>query len=164
MTLQESVDDIRAKLASFISGGESKLSEFTSKIAELTASIGDSAAKITQLEADLATAKQTIGTLTKERDDASAASTAKDKKISDLEASQTEFDKRVSEKATQLLASNGIPTGKLPGTSEKSDESAELASIRSQLATETDPVKRSQLAQKARELRGHSDLFKTESK
>lgn len=113
------------------------------RVSELTKSFDGATAKITQLEADLATAKQTIGTLTKERDDAQAANATKDKEISTLKASQADFDKSVAEKSAQLLASNGIPANKLPaGEAAGSSAEAQIDALQKQLSEEKDPEKK----------------------
>ena len=38
--------------------------------------------------------------------------------------------------------------------------SAELAAVRAEMDATADPLKRAELARRARELRGHGDLFK----
>jgi chromosome segregation ATPase len=154
LTLQESIDDLRAKFASFISGGESKANELNTKVADLTKAQEASASKIGQLESDLATAKQTIGTLTKERDEAKASADSKDAEISTLKASQTDFDKAVADKSTQLLASNGVPVSELPASGASSGTEAEqIEALQKRLETETDPEKNYALAKQLTELK-----------
>lgn len=95
--------------------------------------------------------------LTTKLDAANAALATATAQIGTLKAEA----KTVADAARDLVAAQGIPAGQLPAASSKStDKDAELAAVRADMARETDPAKKSALAIKARELRGHSDLFK----
>lgn len=161
MNLQESVDDIRAKLSAFISGGETKLTEANAKIAELTKATEAAAAKLTQSESDLIVARASVASVTKERDTAAASVVAKDKEISDLKAAAQSIDALAAEKAKALVAAQGIPTSKLPeGAPAGGTQEQQIEALQKQLATETNPEKNYELAKQINDLR----FGKTEKK
>jgi chromosome segregation ATPase len=137
-----------ANLNDFIERGMAFFNGQTVSAAELTAANEES--KI------LAIANQNLSTITAERDSLKA-------EVEKLKADAKTIDEAAAIKAQQIAASQGIPVGKLPENDpDVQSKEAEIASIRSKIGEEKDPIKRSQMAIKLRELRGHGDLFKSQ--
>jgi uncharacterized phage infection (PIP) family protein YhgE len=162
-----------ANLNDFIERGMAFFNGQTVSAAELTAAnekLTLSANRIAELEAQLAqanegriaesnlltAANQSLSTITAERDSLKA-------EVEKLKADAKTIDEAAAIKAQQIAASQGIPVGKLPENDpDVQSKEAEIASIRSKIGEEKDPIKRSQMAIKLRELRGHGDLFKSQ--
>lgn len=81
--------------------------------------------------------------------------------IDSLKAQLTTVDAAASKKAAELCAAQGIKADKLPEASTEPATSveAQLDKLRAEMSTETNPIKRAELAAKCRDLRGHADLF-----
>lgn len=154
MSLQAAVEALPGRISEAIKNlfatTDEKLTKLTQAVEALTRERDALQGKLTQAEADLGTARQTISTLQTEAQ-------AKAEKIAALEADQ----KTVAQAAAELVAAQGIPAAKVPPLESSSTVSkeAELEAVRQQIAAEKDPEKRYALSLKARELRGHGDLF-----
>jgi hypothetical protein len=162
-----------ANLNDFIERGMAFFNGQTVSAAELQAAnekLTLSANRVVELEAALdlansATAAATalangnsaeLVTITAERDSLKS-------EVEKLKADAKTIDEAAAIKAQQIAASQGIPVGKLPENDpDVQSKEAEITSIRSKIGEEKDPIKRSQMAIKLRELRGHGDLFKSQ--
>ena len=124
------------------------------EIDRLQASLNELQATIAQRESDLATAKQTIGTLSAERDTANGTVAAKEKEISDLKAAAKTADELAAEKAKQIVAAAGFPVAQLPtGTPVEGSKEAKIEALQKQLAEEKDPAKKYDLSAQLSELK-----------
>lgn len=159
------LEKLLAKLEAFLNGcfvPKANLETATAKIAELSD-------KITSLEATaievatarasesnlLAAATEKVTALISERDTLKS-------EVDRLKAEAITVDESASAKAREICAAQGIPAGRLPNQEDSKilSAAAELDKVRAQIREEKDPLKRSALAVKARELRGHGNLFK----
>ena len=103
---------------------------------------------------ELASANETITRLTAENEDLSmraAAGEAFATRVAELESERA----TVSQSAARIAASSHVSPDDLPETS---DDIETLDTVRTQIAAETDPKKRSILAKRARELRQSAPL------
>lgn len=155
----EEIDRLTAELAKVtterdaLAGNDSSVAADAEKIkGELAAAN----AKGVQLESDLATARQTIASLTEGKTKAEADLKAARETIADPNG---EIQKLAATKAQEIAAGQGIPIRTLPAPA-GDDKQETLENLRVAIAKETDPVKRSILAKRARALRGHGELFK----
>lgn len=157
------VDQIKAAVREALSGDQSsKVKEFETQIAELIAQVADLTAKLAKAEADLATSQATVAEQT-------ATITARDKELTGLKAELDEekkksddvakqVDEAAGKKAAQIMSATGAkPLAVKPGGNPAGGD--ELEAVRQQMKAEKDPAKRYALALKARELRGHKELF-----
>lgn len=155
----EEIDRLAAELAKVTSERDALQGNDSTIAAEAEKVKGELAAanaKAVQLDADLATAKQTISTLTEGKAKAEADLKAAQESIADPAGT---IQKLAAVKAQEIAAGQGIPIKQLPAPGADSKQET-LESVREAMAKETDPVKKSALAQRARELRGHGSLFK----
>lgn len=134
------------RITAIFKGGHSELTEVRTAIAGKDS-------EITKLKADLAAANTRAETAEK------AFETAKNEHAKAIEAKEKEVETRANVIAGEKISKAGhrpiIEVPENPGNA----GTAELDQVRKEMATETDPEKRAKLAIKARELRGHKDLF-----
>jgi chromosome segregation ATPase len=142
--------------AAELTAANEKLTLSAGRVAELEIDLGLAKDALTEESKILAIANQNLSTITAERDSLKA-------EVEKLKADAKTIDEAAAIKAQQIAASQGIPVGKLPENDpDVQSKEAEIASIRSKIGEEKDPIKRSQMAIKLRELRGHGDLFKSQ--
>ncbi len=133
-----------------IFGNVKKVEEVEAEITALKADIADKDAKLAGLPA----LESKITALEAEVTTLKADKAALEQKVVDTEAS---VESRVAARALEITGAAGVPAvPSKPGNVTGVDE---LDQVRAELAAEKDPVKKSALALKARELRGHKDLF-----
>lgn len=112
----------------------------------ITAELKPVQADLTKAQADLTAANKTIADLT-------AQISAKDKEIAGLQAKEQDLEKRAAEKARQTTAGQGVPMQNLPeGAAASQTKDQQLAALQKQMAAETDPARRYELAEKTNAL------------
>ena len=157
-------EKIFAKVEAIIDGNfvpKANLDAVTTKLAEMTERGNQLEAQLAQAnegrtsESTLLTAaNQQVTALAAERDGLKAENET-------LKANAKTVDEAAAVKAREICAAQGIEESKIPAASAKATSDAnELDQLRSQIAAEKDPKKRSELALKCRALRGHGELFK----
>lgn len=122
---------------------KASVTELTDKLTKAEATIAEQASQITKLTADHAAAVE--------------AHTAEVQRLTAEHATALETARKTAGAST--LAKVGVvPVSETATDSHQGTET--LETIRAQIAAEKDPSKRYALAAKARELRGHADIFK----
>lgn len=112
--ISESLTQLKATVADFLSGKVAatvdQLASFQVKLSALESTV---TGQLTQAQADLATAQQTIGTLTRQSEDRAAEATKLSEQIAELQkqlsASET--------KANETLARQGLDPAAIPAGS-----------------------------------------------
>jgi chromosome segregation ATPase len=132
-----------------------RLTEATERNATLEAQLAQANEGRTSESTLLTAANQQVAALTTERDALAA-------EVATLKAEKQTVDEAAAVKAREICAAQGIPANRITNHAETSTASdvQELDKVRAQIAAERDPKKRAVLAARARELRGHADLFK----
>lgn len=148
--LAQQFKDLKAKVENFFSKSTNAEQAEAFK-AELDG-IGSKLEAAKQLEADLATARATISTLSAQVKDFETKSAAH---IDELAAKEKSVEERAAAKAATIAASQGIdpvivkPTNPVTGASSNS-----IDELNKQAAAEKDPTKKWALLQQIKKLRG----------
>jgi septal ring factor EnvC (AmiA/AmiB activator) len=135
--------------------------------AEITG-ITDSLKAAEQLAADLSTAKQSIATVTAQREALETKVAGLEAEVADVKAKagkqiadkEAEVAAQAAAKAAQIARAQGIPALPISPDAAAGVRVETLDSVREQMRTEKDPIKKHALAMQARKLRGHENLFK----
>lgn len=92
---------------------------------------------------------------------ATEKATALEAEVTKLKAEAKTVDEESSRKAREICQAQGIASPNIPAAAQTTPQSKEqeLARLRAEMLKETDPEKKSAMATKCRELRGHADIF-----
>lgn len=145
---------IMAALADLKSNMSAK-ADASGEVSELKAKVVSQAEQIATFDAQIAAVDKSIAEL---RD----LVKQQREEITSLQADKSRLEaeaKTAGQLASEMLSKEGVKPSTLPEGGASVSDSADLDKLRAQMRVETDPIKRSELAQKARELRGHQGLF-----
>lgn len=149
-TLKAAIADLKASA--------STRADASTELTELKATVNRQEQEIAAMKAEKAEAERKLSAAA---EFSTAMANAHTQSLAERDAEITRLKaeaKTAGELAAEMVAKQNIPISHLPAGQPAAGE-ADLEKLRAQIKEEKDPIKRGELAQKARELRGHADLF-----